>query len=179
MLRKPRPDSVIGSQLPPIIKDDVDAMLFSGASYKDVQERLAEDGVKLSQEAIRRYYHSQILPARLARQNRTAEELNKISVDGVDEATMRAIRSAALDLAASPSCDPKALSILVNLILKAEQLDQDKRRLKMLEAKAPRLMPPDRSPSPPLLRRSATPKCAPSLDANAYLSTLNPPPCPL
>lgn len=28
MLRKPRPDSVIGSQLPPIIKDDVDAMLF-------------------------------------------------------------------------------------------------------------------------------------------------------
>ena len=68
MLRKPRPDSVIGSQLPPIIKDDVDAMLFSGASYKDVQERLAEDGIKLSQEAIRRYYHSQILPARLARQ---------------------------------------------------------------------------------------------------------------
>ena len=118
MLRKPRPDSVIGSQLPPIIKDDVDAMLFSGASYKDVQERLAEDGVTLSQEAIRRYYHSQILPARLARQ------------------TMRAIRSAALDLAASPSCDPKALSILVNLILKAEQLEQDKRRLKMLEAKA-------------------------------------------
>lgn len=136
MLRKPRPDSVIGSQLPPIIKDDVDAMLFSGASYKDVQERLAEDGVKLSREAIRRYYHSQILPARLARQNKTAEELNKISVDGVDEATMRAIRSAALDLAASPSCDPKALSILVNLILKAEQLEQDKRRLKMLEAKA-------------------------------------------
>ena len=132
MLRKPRPDSVIGSQLPPIIKDDVDAMLFSGASYKDVQERLAEDGVTLSQEAIRRYYHSQILPARLARQNKTAEELNKISVDGVDEATMRAIRSAALDLAASPSCDPKALSILVN----AEQLEQDKRRLKMLEAKA-------------------------------------------
>ena len=37
MLRKPRPDSVIGSQLPPIIKDDVDAMLFSGASYKDVR----------------------------------------------------------------------------------------------------------------------------------------------
>ena len=129
MLRKPRPDSVIGSQLPPIIKDDVDAMLFSGASYKDVQERLAEDGVKLSQEAIRRYYHSQILPARLARQNRTAEELNKISVDGVDEATMRAIRSAALDLAASPSCDPKALSILVQPILEAQRRHQSNRPL--------------------------------------------------
>ena len=82
------------------------------------------------------YYHSQILPARLARQNKTAEELNQISVEGVDEATMRAIRSAALDLAASPSCDPKALNSLVGLILKAEQLAQDKRRLKILEAKA-------------------------------------------
>ena len=136
MLRKPRPDSVIGSQLPPIIKDDVDTMLLSGESYRKVQQRLEEDGIKLGQEAIRRYYHSQILPARLARQNKTAEELNKISVEGVDEATMRAIRSAALDLAASPSCDPKALNILVGLILKAEQLAQDKRRLKILEAKA-------------------------------------------
>ena len=136
MLRKPRPDSVIGSQLPPIIKDDVDTMLLSGESYRKVQQRLEEDGIKLSQEAIRRYYHSQILPARLARQNKTAEELNKISVEGVDEATMRAIRSAALDLAASPSCDPKALNIRVGLILKAEQLAQDKRRLKILEAKA-------------------------------------------
>ena len=136
MLRKPRPDSVIGSQLPPIIKDDVDTMLLSGESYRKVQQRLEEDGIKLSQEAIRRYYHSQILPARLARQNKTAEELNKISVEGVDEATMRAIRSAALDLAASPSCDPKALNILVGLILQAEQLAQDKRRLKILEAKA-------------------------------------------
>ena len=136
MLRKPRPDSVIGSQLPPIIKDDVDTMLLSGESYRKVQQRLEEDGIKLSQEAIRRYYHSQILPARLARQNKTAEELNKISVEGVDEATMRAIRSAALDLAASPSCDPMALNILVGLILKAEQLAQDKRRLKILEAKA-------------------------------------------
>ena len=136
MLRKPRPDSVIGSQLPPIIKDDVDTMLLSGESYRKVQQRLEEDGIKLSQEAIRRYYHSQILPARLARQNKTAEELNKISVEGVDEATMRAIRSAALDLAASPSCDPEALNILVGLILKAEQLAQDKRRLKILEAKA-------------------------------------------
>ncbi|WP_418391454.1 hypothetical protein [Akkermansia sp.] len=136
MLRKPRPDSVIGSQLPPIIKDDVDTMLLSGESYRKVQQRLEEDGIKLSQEAIRRYYHSQILPARLARQNKTAEELNKISVEVVDEATMRAIRSAALDLAASPSCDPKALNILVGLILKAEQLAQDKRRLKILEAKA-------------------------------------------
>ena len=136
MLRKPRPDSVIGSQLPPIIKDDVDTMLLSGESYRKVQQRREEDGIKLSQEAIRRYYHSQILPARLARQNKTAEELNKISVEGVDEATMRAIRSAALDLAASPSCDPKALNILVGLILTAEQLAQDKRRLKILEAKA-------------------------------------------
>ena len=86
MLRKPRPDSVIGSQLPPIIKDDVDTMLLSGESYRKVQQRLEED--------------------------------------------------AALDLAASPSCDPKALNILVGLILKAEQLAQDKRRLKILEAKA-------------------------------------------
>lgn len=41
-----------------------------------------------------------------------------------------------MDRANSPACDPKELSILVNLILKADQLDQDRRRLKILEAKA-------------------------------------------
>lgn len=133
---KPRPDSVIGSRIRPELRDEVDTMLLGGESYRAVQERLAEEGVKLSQEAIRRYYHGQILPVRLARQNKTALQLNRISVEGVDEATMRAIRSAALDLAASPSCDPKALSLLVNLILKSEQLEHDKRKLKMLEQKA-------------------------------------------
>ena len=41
---------MIGSQLPPIIKDDVDTMLLSGESYRKVQQRLEEDGIKLSQE---------------------------------------------------------------------------------------------------------------------------------
>lgn len=134
-MTKLRPDSVIGS-LPANLKDEVDAMLLSGSSYKAVRLRLAEDEIKLSQEAIRKYYHSQILPAKLARQTRTAAELNKIAVEGLDEATLQAIRSAVFDLATSPTCDPKALNVLFGLVLKAEQMRQDETRLKILVSKA-------------------------------------------
>ena len=84
-------------------------MLFAAPPTRTSRSAWPRTASRWSQEAIRRYYHSQILPARLARQNKTAEELNKISVDGVDEATMRAIRSAALDLAASPVLRPQGI----------------------------------------------------------------------
>ena len=167
MLRKPRPDSVIGSQLPPIIKDDVDTMLLSGESYRKVQQRLEEDGIKLSQEAIRRYYHSQILPARLARQNKTAEELNKISVEGVDEASMRAIRSAALDRPPPRPATLRPLTSWWDSSSRPSSWPKTSAASRYWRPRLPRPTPPNRSPSPPSLQRSATASCAISLDANA------------
>lgn len=134
-MRKTRPDSTIGS-LEPDLKDQVDELLLAGHPYRKVQELLAESGIKLSLTSIGEYYQRQVLPARIARQNRTAAELNKIAIDGLDDATMQALRLTVFDLAASPKTDAKTLNVLMGLVLKAESLKQDDRRLKLLEQRA-------------------------------------------
>lgn len=134
-MRKLRPDSVIGS-LDPEVKDQVDEMLLSGQPYRKVQELLAAGEIALSLTSISQYYQSQILPSKIARQNRTAAELNKIAVDGLDDATLSAIRSTVFDLASQPGCNAKAIQSLFSLVLKAEALKQDNRRLSLLEQKA-------------------------------------------
>lgn len=134
-MRKTRPDSTIGS-LEPDLKDQVDELLLSGSSYRKVQELLAEAGIKLSLTSIGEYYQRQVLPAKIARQNRTAEELNKIAIEGIDDATMQALRLTVFDIAASPKPDAKTLNVLMGLVLKAESLKQDDRRLKLLEQRA-------------------------------------------
>lgn len=127
-MRKLRPDSTIGS-LSPELKDQVDELLLSGAAYRKVQELLAEADIALSLTSISEYYQRQILPAKLARQNRTAQELNKIAANGLDEATLQAIRSTVFDLASAPGCNAKGINTLFSLVLKAEALKQDDRRL--------------------------------------------------
>lgn len=135
LTRKPRPDSVIGSRIKPELRDEIDTMLLSGGSYRDVQDKLESAGVKISIEAIRRYYHGQILPIRLARQNKTAEQINKLDNKGLDEAALRAVRSTVFDLASAPGSDPKTLKTLFDIVqgytkTKLEtarlQLDMDK-----------------------------------------------------
>lgn len=134
-MRKLRPDSVIGT-LDPDLKDQVDELLLAGHPYRKVQELLAESGIKLSLTSIGEYYQRQVLPGKIARQNRTAEELNKIAIEGIDDATMQALRLTVFDLAASPKTDAKTLNVLMGLVLKAESLKQDDRRLKLLEQRA-------------------------------------------
>lgn len=134
-MRKLRPDSTIGS-LPPDLKDQVDELLLSGHPYRKIKELLAAHDITLSVTSIGEYYQRQVLPAKLARQHRTAAELNRIAVDGLDEATMQALRSTVFELASRPNTDPKQLSMLMSLVLKAETLKQDDRKLKLLEKKA-------------------------------------------
>lgn len=132
---KHRPDSTIGN-LEPELREQVHELLLDGCGYRKVKELLAERGVKLSIQSISEYYRRHLLPAKIARENRTAAELQKISCEGLNEATLCAIRSTVFELASSPSPNPKTLNTLFGLVLKAEKLSQDARKLKLLEAKA-------------------------------------------
>ena len=119
-MRKLRPDSTIGN-LPPYLKDEVDEMLLTGQPYRAIQERLVEDGIKLSITSISEYYKSQIYPAKLARQNRTVEALKKISLDGMDEATMQALRERLFELAMMPGGDVQSLKIIAGILKDADE----------------------------------------------------------
>lgn len=133
--KKIRPDSVIGS-LDPDVKAEVDEMLLTGSTYKKIQEVLADGGIALSQTSIAQYYQTHLLPSKIAMQNATAKELAMLDTDGLDGATISAIKSAVFDLAGRPNCDAKKLTSLFSMVLKAEQLKQDDRRIKLLEDKA-------------------------------------------
>lgn len=133
-MRKLRPDSTIGN-LPPYLKDEVDEMLLTGQPYRAIQERLVEDGIKLSITSISEYYKSQIYPAKLARQNRTVEALKKISLDGMDEATMQALRERLFELAMMPGGDVQSLKIIAGILKDADKVRQDEARLKMEQEK--------------------------------------------
>lgn len=134
-MKKHRPDSVIG-QLDLELREQVHEMLLSGEPYKKVKAMLAEADVRISIQSISEYYRRRLLPLKIARENRTAAELQKISSEGLNEATLCAIRSTVFELASSPSPNPKVLNTLFGLVLKAEKLGQDARKLKLLEAKA-------------------------------------------
>ncbi|MCO8185533.1 DUF3486 family protein [Akkermansia sp. Marseille-P9185] len=114
-MKKLRQDSV-AANLPPYLKDAVDEMLFSGAAYKAVQERVAEDGITWSLTSIAQYYHNHVQPLLATRRKDVAAKLNKMDASDLDEATLQAVRSTVFDLATSPGSDPQTLKTLFGIV---------------------------------------------------------------
>ena len=134
-MKKLRPDSTF-ARLTPEQLAEVDDALLSNASYESVREMLAEWGHKVAQQNVAEYYHRHLAPQKWARQARVAQELREIPAEGVDDATLLAVRQATLELALTPGSDPKALRMLYDLVLKAQAQQLDERRLALMEAKA-------------------------------------------
>lgn len=132
---KLRADSTF-ARLAPAELAEVEDMLLGGASYADVQVLLADYGQKCSQTAIAKYYHSRIIPRKWAAQQKVAADLATLGSEGVDEATLNAVRQATLELALTPGTDPKSLRTLFDLVLKAQAQRMDERKLKLLEQRA-------------------------------------------
>lgn len=135
MARPPRLDSKIGS-LAPDLRDEVDEMLLSGESYAKVKQFLEQYGVSISQTSISQYWTIHLQPAKWERQARTAAALDKIEDDALDTATLLAIKNQVYDLSTKSKFNVKDVKILFDLLLKAEKLSQDSRKLKLLEQKA-------------------------------------------
>lgn len=134
-MKKLRQDSV-AANLPPYLRDAVDEMFFGGTTYKAVQERVAEDGISWSLTSIAQYYHNHVQPLMATRRKDIAAKLNKMDAGGLDEAALQAVRMTVFDLASAPGSDPKTLKILMDLVIKAQQMKLDERKLSLLEQKA-------------------------------------------
>lgn len=134
-MKKLRQDSV-AANLPPYLRDAVDEMFFSGTTYKAVQERVAEDGISWSLTSIAQYYHNHVQPLMATRRQDIAAKLNKMDAEGLDEASLQAVRMTVFDLASAPGGDPKTLKIFMDLVIKAQQMKLDERKLSLLEQKA-------------------------------------------
>lgn len=139
MAAKLRPDSTF-SRIPDELRDEVNAALLDGAhSYADVREILANAGVKLSIQQIGEYYRRHLLQEKWRTQEKTAAVLESCQAENVDAATHLAVKQATFELATAPQADPAAIAKMYSLLLKANQLDIDRRKLEMMEAREARL----------------------------------------
>ena len=134
-MKKLRPDSTF-SRISATQLAEIDDLLLSGAGYKEVQHLLADAGQKCSLTSIADYYQTHVAPRKWARQQRVASELAKLESEGVDDATLLAVRQATLELALTPGGDAKTLRMLYDLVLKAQAQQLESRRIELLEAKA-------------------------------------------
>lgn len=132
IVRKLRSDSTFAN-LPPILKDSVDEMLLSGASYKAVQATLAADGHKASQTSIKEYYHNHILPIKYARNKRTAAVIAKMDAGELDAAMNLAVKQLAYESTTEAGGNPAVAKMYVELLLKMQAADHSERKLRMLE----------------------------------------------
>lgn len=131
-MKKLRSDSTF-SRISPILKDRVDSMLLSGSKYEDIQAAMAADGISISITNIGNYYNLHLKPEQWAAQERTAIVLNKLKTDAVTEATHKSIAQKVFEVISRPGVTTREISTLYNLVLKAEKINQDDRKLKMLE----------------------------------------------
>lgn len=134
-MKKLRQDST-AANLPAQLKDEVDEMFYAGTSYQAVQDRVVAEGIKWSLTSISQYYHHHIQPLMATRRKDIAAKLNQMDREGLDEATLHAVRMTVFDLASAPGSDPRTLKTLMELVLKAQQVRQDERKLSLLEQQA-------------------------------------------
>lgn len=118
---------------------EVDELLLRGAGYEEVQGYLAERGLKCSLTSVADYYQTHVVPQKWARAKKVARDLNKLSLDGADEATLNQLRSLVMDMTLTPGADLKSIRTIYGLVLKGRSLELESRRIAVLEKKAAQL----------------------------------------
>lgn len=120
----------------------VDRWLFEEKlSPASVQSRLqSEFGCKVATTTLYALIHRRRNLRSLDRirtAQEAAEAINQLpGADAMDSATLKAASQLTFDLVSSGEADADSVSKLVNLLLKKQQIQQDERRLALLERKA-------------------------------------------
>lgn len=134
-MAKLRSDSTF-ARLPADVKERVDDMLMCYAGLQDVQTYLDTEGVAVSQTAIANYYQTHLLPIIHQRTNGTAELINQIEQGDLDDASFKTAKQRLFELMTTPGANPKVIKLYSDIVLKATALQQDARKIALLEAKA-------------------------------------------
>jgi hypothetical protein len=145
--KKARSDaSIKGAQLTDEQKEALAAWLIDeNLSYKDARARLADQfGVFVkSDSTVSEFYHSFALPWKYARSRGVAEDFEKLAEGKFEEAAIKRMKQLFFETASAPGADLKALKTFAKILgdshrhtLNQERLELDKRKVKILEAKA-------------------------------------------
>lgn len=145
--KKARSDAGIkGAQLSDAQKEALAGWLIDeNLSYKDARARLAEQfGVFVkSDSTVSDFYHSYALPWKYARSRGVAEEFEQLAEGKFEAAALKRMKQLFFETASAPGADLKALKTFAKILgdshrhaLNQERLELDKRKVKILEAKA-------------------------------------------
>lgn len=145
MKKKPRSDSKLDS-LPLKQREELARWLIDeNVSYEEARKRVAARCSVLvsSDSTFSDFYHSFALPWKYARSKGLADEFAKSAEGNFEPAAIKRIQQLLFESAADRSVDFKALKTLAKILgdshrqtLNNERLELDKRKVKILEAKA-------------------------------------------
>lgn len=118
--------------------EELHRMLMAGScTLEDACGWLEERGVKMTPQALSKYYRRRVLPERYRYTQEAAAALNEVNADDVAPAAHRAIAARVFELATGPcAVDVKELSELYKLMIAGETVQQNQRKLTLTERKA-------------------------------------------
>lgn len=135
-MKKLRPDSKFAA-LTEEQRGELNALLNSGeATLADAQEWLRGVGVEVSRQSISEYYRTHVLPHRWERQEQIAAMLDKVGGEKAARAARASMAQRVFDMATDENANPKLLEKFFRLMLAGERLEQDDRKLRLLERRA-------------------------------------------
>lgn len=129
-MKKMRKDSTYLS-MPRCLQQAVDDMLMDGAGLEDVQQRVAEDGIKWSINSISKYNRRWIEPFRREDRREIAEMINKQDLGDLDAATAQLARETTFDLLTAKKKDPATIKMMTGIVQSYTKLKLEKDRLQL------------------------------------------------
>lgn len=119
-------------------QEELNRLLMAGnCTLEDACSWLEARGVKMSPQAVSKYYRRRVLPERWKYTQEAAAALNGVQQGDVAPAAHRAIAARVFELATGPcAVDVKELAELYKLMIQGETVQQNERKLTLTERKA-------------------------------------------
>jgi hypothetical protein len=134
--RKHREGSLADQLVKAKVYDEFCALMFEQhVKYGDLLEQLEKWGISSSLGALSRFWDSERSAWTITRARRMAEETVKMAPADWDEVQKRVVAERVFSLAASPNVSEKGIIKLRELEIKAQKLENDARRITILEGK--------------------------------------------
>jgi hypothetical protein len=141
--RKPRTDSKLDGLPPERFMELRERMLSNQETYQEIRAWLAgECGVAVSGGALSVFFKRHCAPLLSERRQLAAaqaEAVGSIAAENPvdwDAATIERLRQFAFQMMLAPGADPRAVKAIFAILLKKQGLDNDTRKVRLLETKA-------------------------------------------
>lgn len=141
--KKPRADSKLDALPGGRFMELRDKLLGNQETYREIREwLLTECGVTVSQSSLTAFFKKHCAPLLLERRALAAAQAEAIGKEAAenpvdwDAASIEQLRQFAFQSMLLPGADPKQVKGIFTILLKKQALDNDGRKLRLLEQKA-------------------------------------------